>query len=339
MTSDHYQRPLKSLRISVTDRCNLRCGYCMPERDYVWLPKSRLLDFDEITTVAMAFAALGVERIRLTGGEPLLRSDLPVLVRKLAEIDGIADVSLTTNGVLLAQHCDALRAAGLRRVTISLDTQVADRFAVLSGRDEFERTCAGLRAAVAARFTAVKVNTVVMRGENDDEIVPMLEFGRRAGAEVRFIEYMDVGGATRWQNDKVVARSEILDRVESHYGPLRPLPGRGSAPAETFELPDGMRFGVIASTTEPFCGSCDRARLTADGNFFLCLYARRGVDLRAVVRAGATVQELATLIGSSWAQRRDRGAEERLALSLRAPLAAAEELRENPHLEMHTRGG
>jgi cyclic pyranopterin phosphate synthase len=338
MITDTLGRPLASLRISVTDRCNLRCSYCMPERDYVWLPRAHLLTFQELAAAAAVFAELGVSKLRLTGGEPLVRSELPVLVRMLSEVRGVRDLALTTNGVLLRQHAVALAAAGLQRVTVSLDTLRHDRFRALAGRDRLDEVLAGIAAATAAGFASIKINTVVLRGTNDDEILSLLEYGRRVGAEVRFIEYMDVGGATRWRSEQVFPRREILDLVERRHGPARPIPA-GSAPAERFELPDGTVFGVISSTTTPFCRSCDRGRLTADGMLYLCLYARHGLDLRQALRSGASRDELKSLIRSAWRQRDDRGAERRLEELDRKPLVDATELRSDPHLEMHTRGG
>lgn len=345
---DRHARGLRSLRLSVTDRCNLRCAYCMPEEEYAWLPRGDLLDFDELTRLAAVFARLGVDRLRLTGGEPLLRRDLDGLVRRLAAVPGVRDLALTTNGVQLAAQAERLAAAGLRRVTISCDTLDRERFRALTQRDALAATLAGLEAA-AATFATVKLNTVVMRGVNDDELGALLELGRRRGAEVRFIEYMDVGGATRWSAERVVPRAEILARIAARYGEPRALDGedagepgqaRGSAPAERFRLPDGLVFGVIASTTAPFCGRCDRARLTADGKLFRCLYAREGFDLRAPLRAGEDDAALAARIAALWSARADRGAEERLGLRRqRRPLALADELRADPHLEMHTRGG
>ena len=338
-TRDRLGRPLRSLRLSVTDRCNLRCAYCMPEADYVWLPRADILDFEELRTVTAAFARAGVSRLRLTGGEPLLRKDLTVLVGMLATVPGITDLAMTSNGVALAAAATDLRRAGLQRVTLSLDTLHAERFAALTNRDSHGRVLEGIAAAAAAGFAAVKINTVVMRGVNDDELIDLLEFGKRHRAEVRLIEYMDVGGATRWCADKVVSRREILDRIAAHYGGVAARPHTGPAPAQRFTLPDGTVFGIIASTTAPFCRSCDRSRLTADGHWYGCLYARDGVDLRAVLRDGAGVDELAARIAAIWRGRTDRGAEERLALLARGPLAAAPELRDDPRLEMHTRGG
>ena len=311
----------------------------MPEKDYVWLPRADILDFEEVGCLVDVFAGLGVDRVRLTGGEPLVRRNLPQLVRLLASKSPIRDLAVTTNGVLLADQAEELQAAGLHRVTVSLDTLRADRFQALTRFDELGRVLAGIAAASAAGFAALKIDTVVIRGANDDELVPLLEYGRSVGAEVRFIEYMDVGGATRWSRDAVVPGAEILERLGRRYGSIEPLVEESSAPAVRFRLPDGTVFGLISSMTSPFCGSCDRSRLTADGMWYLCLYAGVGVDLRRALRAGASEEELRSLIVSGWRARADRGAEQRLVLHDRAPLLPAGTLREDPHLEMHTRGG
>jgi cyclic pyranopterin phosphate synthase len=336
--TDRFGRPLRSLRISVTDRCNLRCQYCMPETDYAWLPRESVLSFEEISVLADVFAGVGADRIRITGGEPLLRRDLPSLIETLADKPAIQDLALTTNGVLLARHAAALRGAGLRRITVSLDTLRPERFAALTRFDEHAAVLAGIDAAVG-EFGQVKLDTVVIRGVNDDELVSLLEFGRSRHAEVRFIEYMDVGGATRWNRDAVVSQDEMLAAIEAHYGPATPLGGRGSAPADRFALPDGTTFGIIASTTQPFCADCDRSRLTADGVWLMCLYARAGTDLRRPLRAGATDDDLVQLIRTIWSQRADRGAEERLAMDGRDTLIPLAALKKDAHLEMHTRGG
>jgi cyclic pyranopterin phosphate synthase len=336
---DTFGRPLRSLRISVTDRCNIRCAYCMPEAEYVWLPRQDLLAFEEIGRLVDAFVPLGVERVRLTGGEPLLRRDLPRLVASIAQRPGIRDLALTTNGVLLAGFAPALKAAGLHRVTVSLDTLHRDRYQALTRFDALGQVLAGVAAARAA-FDGLKLDSVIIRGVNDDEIAALVAFGREWRAEVRFIEYMDVGGATRWTRDQVVSRAEILERLETAFGRPVPLPAEGAAPAERFRLPDGTVVGIIASTTAPFCRTCDRARLTADGTWLLCLYATTGLDLRGPLRAGASDADLRRLVSAAWARRSDRGAEERLALrEQRTALVPAAELRRNRHLEMHTRGG
>jgi cyclic pyranopterin phosphate synthase len=310
----------------------------MPEPDYVWLPRADLLTFEELTRLVDVAVGLGVDRVRLTGGEPLLRRHLPDLIRQLAGRPGLADLALTTNGVLLAPLAPALRAAGLHRLTVSLDTLRPDRFEALTRSREHPAVLSGI-AAGAAAFGPIKLDTVVLRGVNDDEIVPLLEYARRVPAELRFIEYMDVGGATRWSAAQVVTRREILDRLAAHYGPIAPVGEHSSAPADRYRLPDGLTYGIIASTTAPFCADCDRARLTADGQLFTCLYARTGLDLRGPLRAGASDAELAALIAARWTDRRDRGAEERLATRDRAAFVTLDELRGTPHLEMHTRGG
>jgi cyclic pyranopterin phosphate synthase len=292
-----------------------------------------------VSVLVDVFADLGVDRIRLTGGEPLVRRDLDQLVRLLAAKPAIRDLAMTTNGVLLAENAAALKNAGLRRVTVSLDTLNRGRFQALTRFDDHERVLEGIAEAGRLGFSDLKIDTVVIRGVNDDELAPILEFGRRAGAEVRFIEYMDVGGATRWSRDKVVPRAEMLGTLARRYGPISPVAEKTSAPAERFRLSDGTVFGIIASTTAPFCGSCDRSRLTADGLWYLCLYAAAGTNLAQPLRAGASQQELRGLIESNWLGRADRGAEERLALRDRSPLVPLTTLRRDPHLEMHTRGG
>jgi GTP 3',8-cyclase len=338
MIQDQFQRPLRNLRLSVTDRCNLRCSYCMPEADYVWLPREDILHFEEIETLVDVFISLGVDKVRLTGGEPLLRRDLPALIERLAQRPAIRDLALTTNGVLLAAQARALRDAGLHRLTVSLDTLRRDRFQALARYDELDRVLAGIDRA-APLFSGLKLDSVVIRGVNDDELIDLVEFARRYQAEIRFIEYMDVGGATAWAMSRVVSRDEILKTLSSHYGRVTAVEETSSAPADRYRLPDGTTFGIIASTTAPFCESCDRSRLTADGMWYLCLYATRGVDLRRAMRAGASPGELAALVQSTWEMRRDRGAEDRLAARDRSQLIPLETLRRDPHLEMHTRGG
>ena len=339
VTTDTFGRPLQSLRISVIDRCDLRCAYCMPEEDYAWLPKGDILTFDEILVLTDAFIGNGVSRVRLTGGEPLLRAGLADLVAGLAARTRLDDLALTTNATQLVRHAVPLQAAGLRRVPVSLDSLKASRFETLTRRAALNDVLAGIEAAAAAGFKALKINTVVMRDFNDDELVDMIEFGRRVSAEVRFIEYMDVGGATLWNRERVVSRQQILDRLTAHYGSITELGGRGRAPAERFQLPGGERFGVISSTTEPFCSDCDRSRLTADGFWYLCLYARDGIALRERVREGATGAQLSQMIAEVWRQRTDRGAEQRAGIIERGALYQIDELRQDPRREMHTRGG
>ena len=285
---DSWSRPLKTLRLSVTDRCNLRCSYCMPETNYRWLPRQQLLDFDEITRVVRCAVTLGVDKVRITGGEPLLRRQLAELVRMVRSVCGVKQLAITTNGILLAQHAAELRAAGLNRITVSLDTLKPDRFERLTRRRQLDDVLAGIAAAQRAGFERIKLDTVVMRHHNDDEITELLRFGRDQDLEVRFIEYMDVGGATGWQPQAVVGRDEILSRIARDFGSAQTIPERGSAPAERFMLPDGTSFGIIASVTAPFCAACDRARLTADGMWLQCLYADRGRDLKQLLRTNSS---------------------------------------------------
>lgn len=324
------------LRISVTDQCNLRCNYCMPEETYVWLPRPSILTFEEIARLVDAFTALGVRKVRLTGGEPLLRGDLSSLVATLAAMPRVEDLAMTTNGVLLEPHLAELRASGLGRLTVSLDTLRPDRFERLTRRTSHAKVLAAIEAIRGHGFAGTKIDAVAIKGVNDDELADLIAFGARVGAEVRFIEYMDVGGATQWSPDKVMSRAEILAAL----GAARPLASESpAATAARYQLADGSTFGVISSTTQPFCGACNRSRLTADGVWYLCLYARSGVDLRGPLRDGIGDAELRALIRSTWERREDRGAEQRLTVIHRGPSVDRERLQREPHLEMHTRGG
>jgi GTP 3',8-cyclase len=311
----------------------------MPHEDYVWLPREELLTFEEIASLVGIFTDVGVDRVRLTGGEPLLRRDLPVLIRLLAANPKLRDLALTSNGTLLAEHADALREAGLKRVTISLDTLNPRTFVAMVRRDALPEVLAGIEAAERAGFTGTKLDAVILRGINDNELGDLIEFGKAHNAEVRFIEYMDVGGAVLWSQADVVSRDEMLAALTKRYGPIEELREDSSAPAERFCLPDGTIFGIIASTTAPFCRRCDRSRLTADGLWYLCLYASRGADLRKMLRGGASREEIAVAIANVWSERADRGAEIRAATPRRGVLVPVESLRRDPHLEMHTRGG
>jgi cyclic pyranopterin phosphate synthase len=311
----------------------------MPEDEYLWLPREDVLTFEEIGRLVELFAEVGVDRIRLTGGEPLLRRDIVVLVQQLATRPWLRDLALTTNGVLLEAQAADLKAAGLHRLTVSLDTLRRERFVALARLDALPRVLAGIDAARRAGFSGLKIDTVVTRGDNEDELADLIEFGRETGAEVRFIEYMDVGGATAWRPEKVVSRQEIVERLEARYGVITPLGEQASAPAERFRLGDGTTFGIIASTTRPFCQACDRARLTADGVLLLCLYAQHGTDLRRPLRAGAPHETLLNLVRAVWEGRADRGAEERRSVRDRGAYIPLSVLRKDAHLEMHTRGG
>src|SRR5215203_610213 len=245
MLLDQLERPLRNLRLSVTDRCNLRCQYCMPEMDYVWLPREDMLHFEEISRLVDVFMSLGVNHVRLTGGEPLLRRDLSTLVDMIAGKEGLNDLALTSNGILLTDQVEELKAAGLRRVTVSLDTLRPDRFIKLARFDELKRVRRGIDAA-ARVFGRLKIDTVVIRGVNDDELVELVEFGKTVNGEVRFIEYMDVGGATHWSPNAVVSRKEMLERFAEHYGSVEPVVEVSSAPADRYRLPDGTVFGIIS---------------------------------------------------------------------------------------------
>ena len=340
---DMLGRPLRNLRLSVTDRCNLRCRYCMPHEDYLWLPREDLLHFGEMSALVDLFLDLGVTKIRLTGGEPLVRRDLPRLVEQLARRERIQDLAMTTNGQLLEDAALDLKQAGLHRVTVSLDTLRPERFQELSRSNDLGRTLAGIEQLARVGFANTRIDTVIIRGTNDDEIADLLEFGKQVEAEVRFIEYMDVGGATDWSADQVHSRAAILAQIEAAYGKVDPLEPataeEAAAPACRYRLADGTVFGIIASTTEPFCGTCDRSRLTADGTWYHCLYAAAGIDLKSPFREGLSADLLKQRIAAGWAKRADRGAEERLALEVRTSPHGQDDLRNDPRLEMHTRGG
>jgi cyclic pyranopterin phosphate synthase len=315
----------------------------MPEEDYVWLPREDVLTHEEMADLTGYFTDLGVDRVRVTGGEPLLRRNLPQLIRLLLQNQRVRDIALTTNGILLADQADALYEAGLHRITVSLDTLKPERFVQLTRHDEFTRVLEGIESVARAGFTGLKLDTVAIRGFNDDELVDLIEFGKQVRAEVRFIEYMDVGGANEWSQEKVFSQAAMLNVLSRHYGTIEPMPERGAAPAQRFLLPDGAIFGIIPSTTTPFCATCDRSRVTADGMWYRCLYATTGTDLRTPLRAGAPDSEMRALIRAGWEGRRDRGAEDRKALErdgLRVGgFIGIETLRENPRLEMHARGG
>ena len=329
-----------SLRLSVTDRCNMRCGYCMPEESYTWLPRESLLTFEELDRVAGVFLGLGASKIRLTGGEPLLRHDLPELVRMLASRPGLSDLAMTTNGILLEQHAGALKAAGLRRVTVSFDTLRPERMLAFAKSTRHSDVLDGIAAAGVAGLGKVKLNSVIIRGFNDDEVTDLLEFARSGGHELRYIEYMDVGGATRWRMEDVITRADLLARIAARFGAVEPVVDPGStAPAERFRLADGTVFGIIASVTAPFCSDCDRSRVTADGTWFSCLYAESGMDLREPLRRGCSDAEIAGMVAEAWRERDDRGAELRLATPDRGVLYQIAGLRADPRREMHTRGG
>lgn len=300
---DTYGRIHNNLRISVTDRCNLRCTYCMPE-EVVFLDRGELLTFEEITRFVTLAAPLGVDKVRLTGGEPLLRRDLPRLVEMLVNVPGIRDVGLTTNGLLLAQHAQALHDAGLRRINVSLDTLDPSRFRELTRRDGLETVLDGIFAAKRAGFDPVKINAVTIRGVNDCDIVPMARFARQHGLEMRFIEYMPIG-AEAWERDKVFFAHEILETIEREVAPLAPARDYDPrAPAMDFEYADGGgRVGMIASVSRPFCHSCNRLRLTADGKVRNCLFALDETDVKGLLRGGGEDAAIAEAIRANvWAK-------------------------------------
>ncbi|MFB3855262.1 MAG: GTP 3',8-cyclase MoaA [Vicinamibacterales bacterium] len=336
--ADTFGRPLRSLRISVTDRCNLRCQYCMPEVDYSWLPRANILSFEEIGALVDVFLDAGVRKLRLTGGEPLLRRDLPALVRLLSSKPRVTEIALTTNGVLLASQAEALRDAGLHRITVSLDTLRPDRHLRLARHNGHDKVLDAIRVARDV-FGSLKLDAVMIRGVNDDEMVELLEYAKRAGAEIRFIEYMDVAGASSWSEEQVLSRREMLDRLAGRYGKVEPVEVTEWAPADRFSLPDGTIFGIIGSTTEPFCRTCDRSRLTADGVWYRCLYAEAGTDLRTPLRNGVSREELRATIEREWRARDDRGAELRAQQKDRRAYVPLTSPEGDPHLQMHTRGG
>jgi cyclic pyranopterin phosphate synthase len=313
-------RPLSDLRISVIDRCNFRCPYCMPEddypRDHEFLSKAERLRFEEIDRLARIFVSLGVRKLRLTGGEPLLRRDLPELVRQLAAIPGAADLALTTNGSLLAERVADLRAAGLARITLSVDTLDAETFRTMSGgRGDVGTVLAAIDATERAGFSALKINAVIMRGVNDAHVLDLVEHFRGSGHIVRFIEYMDVGTCNEWRRDLVVPSAELRERIDARWPLISLEPNYGGEVARRYAFADGGgEIGFISSVTEPFCGDCSRARLSADGRLYTCLFARSGHDLRGPLRAGASDTELAGLISAVWNARDDRYSELRSSL-------------------------
>jgi len=309
---DTFGRPLRDLRISVTDRCNFRCVYCMPKevygRDHAFLERRELLTFEEIARVAEVFVDRGVQKIRITGGEPLVRRDLERLIAQLSALD--VDLTLTTNGSLLPQKAQLLADAGLRRVTVSLDSLDDTQFRALNDVDfPVGRVLEGIDAATAAGLP-VKVNAVIKRGANDDQIVPMAKFFREQGHTLRFIEFMDVGHTNGWRLDDVVPAAQIIDALDRAFGGEPVDPGYRGEVARRWRYKDGQgEVGVIASVTQPFCGDCTRARLSAEGKLFTCLFAIRGHDLRALIRGGATDEELTGALANVWNSRKDRYSE------------------------------
>ena len=322
---DTLARPLRDLRLSVTDRCNFRCTYCMPKeifgRDYEFLPKAQILTFEELARIAKVFVGLGVEKVRLTGGEPLLRRGLDRLIAQLAAIDGLRDITLTTNGSALVEQAAMLRAAGLRRITVSVDSLEEATFAAMNDVDfPLHRVLRGIDAALAAGFTPIKINMVVTREVNDREIVTMAERFRGPEFVLRFIEYMDVGNTNGWRLNDVVPAAEIVKTISSGM-PLDPLPPQypGEVARRFRHRDGGGEIGVISSVTQPFCGDCTRARISAEGRLYTCLFAATGHDLRTPLRAGASDEDLAQIIRGIWIARTDRYSELRSAATAAQP--------------------
>lgn len=316
---DSFGRLHNNLRISVTDRCNIRCFYCMPAEDVVFMQKSELLTFEEIERFVRVAVTLGIEKLRLTGGEPLVRRELSSLVAKLVAIPGIKDVGLTTNGLLLADQAQALYDAGLRRINVSLDALTPEKFKTFTRRDGFERVIEGIKAAQRAGFDPVKVNAVSVRGLTEDQVVPFGHFARETGTEVRFIEYMPLDADNAWERNKVLFAHEIIEMLSAGIMPLVPIHTSGqhqfhradesespSGPATEFEFSDGVgRIGIIASISQPFCGSCNRIRITADGKLRNCLFSLDETDIRSLIRGSGTDQQIAEAIRASVAAKKE----------------------------------
>ena len=325
MTLDTLGRPFRDIRISVTDRCNFRCPYCMPaeifgER-YEFLPRADLLTFEEIERVARVFVSLGARKVRITGGEPLVRNQLEKLIARLAAIDGLDDLTMTTNGYLLPRMAGVLRDAGLGRVTVSLDSLDDDVFRVMNGRGfGTARVLQGIDAAVRAGFAPIKINAVVRRGMNDGGLVRLAQYARERGHVMRFIEYMDVGTLNGWRMDEVVPAAEIIAAIDAVM-PLEPIGSayRGEVAARYRYRDGGGEIGVIASVTQPFCGDCTRLRLSPEGSIYTCLFSGNGTDLRAPLRTGATDHDLARIVTNTWSARTDRYSEIRTAMTTPRP--------------------
>ena len=336
MLVDGYKRPIKDLRISVTDRCNFRCVYCMPHDEYEWIDKKEILTFEEITRLARLFARLGVDKIRLTGGEPLMRRNLELLIAQLSSIEGIKDICVTTNGSLLADKVAAFKAAGLKRINVSVDTLKPEKFKEICKRGDLDKVLEGLFAARKQGLHPIKVNAVIERGVNDNDIVELVEFSRQHGFFMRFIEYMDVGNTNSWTSEKLVSKKEIVEKINARF-PLKEV-GRenGSAPAVDYEFVDGRgEVGIVASVTEPFCSTCNRARLTADGKLVTCLFSSVGHDLKALLRGGSSDEEILNFITGIWQVRKDRYSSERLE----ALQSSTYDPKQRKKIEMITLGG
>ena len=334
---DRLARPLRDLRISVMDRCNFRCPYCMPRErfheHYAFLKTAERLSFEEILRLTRLFVPMGVRKLRITGGEPLLRVNLPDLIADLNAIEGVEDIALTTNGVLLAKHAYELKAAGLARVTISLDSLDQDVFARMNGGfGKVGEVLDGIEHAQAAGLGPVKINAVIQRGVNEDSVLPLVERFRGTGITVRFIEYMDVGNRNDWREQLVVPSRDLQARIHARW-PLHAVrPDHVGEVARRYAFDDGQgEVGFISSVTQPFCGTCSRARLSSDGAFYTCLFAQSGTDLRGPLRAGADDDDLTRIIRNTWSHREDRYSEQRMILRARA--------QSGPKVEMNYIGG
>ena len=299
---DTFQRVHDNLRISVTDRCNIRCFYCMPEDNVKYMPRDEILSFEEIERFARVAASLGVTKLRLTGGEPLVRKDLPVLIRKLAAIPGIQDLALTTNGVLLAQHAQELYSAGLRRLNVHLDTLDRERFLRITRRDDLDKVLEGLDVAQRLGFGPIKINAVAVKNLLEPDLVPLARFGRERGIEIRYIEFMPLDAQGLWARDSVLTAGEIIATLSREIAPLLEIPDRDPrAPATEYRFADGIgRVGFIASVSRPFCLNCNRLRLTSDGKLRYCLFAIEETDVKTLLRNGAPDEEVAATIHQKW---------------------------------------
>ena len=310
---DQFGRRIDYLRISVTDKCNLRCTYCMPFDEYTWIDKKEILSFEEITRLTRLFVKLGVQKIRLTGGEPLVRQNIEELIGQLSQIHGLKDISLTTNGSLLAEKAASLKSAGLNRINVSVDTLDANKFKRITKRGDLDKVLQGLFTAQKVGLLPIKINAVIEKGVNDDDVLNLVEFSRENGFAIRFIEYMDVGNSNNWASQKMVSKKEILERVHARFPLKENGRDRGSAPSVDYQFLDGRGdIGVIASVTEPFCSTCVRARLTADGKLVTCLFSQIGHDLKGLLRSGSTDKEILELMDGIWKKRADRYSDERL---------------------------
>jgi cyclic pyranopterin phosphate synthase len=329
MIADKFGRPIRDLRLSVIDKCNFRCPYCMPAEifgeSYQFLPNSELLSVAEMTRLTRLFAALGVSKLRLTGGEPLIRPDLPQLIYNLTRIPGIDDIAMTTNGYFLAERAQEIKDAGLLRLTVSLDSLDNEVFQILNGRrSNVDRVLAGFHAAEAVGFSPIKINCVVKRGVNDHTIVDLARYFKETPHIVRFIEYMDVGNLNGWRMDDVVSGEEIVARIHREM-PLEPIdPNYYGEVAKRYRYVDGDgEIGVVTSVTQPFCGDCTRARLSSAGEYYTCLFGTKGLDLKTPLRTGASDEELTELISGVWLKRTDRYSELRTSFT-RMPRKGAE---------------